>query len=151
MRAYPPAFATMILLAATACAELAGPEQNAQVLAELTPAMRCDASLPYFGVHRTSRDSRPEIIPADGRIDMANDGGWCVIRYQTTMPNGGLARFPAEVRTPPSNGDVVVGTLDGHLRIAYRPARGFTGEDQFLVRTTSPLIYDIPVKVRVRS
>jgi hypothetical protein len=133
------------------CAELVGPEQNAKALAEMTPAMRCETSLPFFGVYRASRDSRPEVIPADGRMDMGNDGGWCVIRLRPTGPSGGLARFPAVVRTPPAHGEVVVGTLDGQLRIAYRPARGFAGEDQFLVRTTSPMVYDIPVRVRVGS
>lgn len=45
----------------------------------------------------------------------------------------------------------MVGTLNGLLRIAYRPAPGFTGQDTFTVNLHGPLPYTVPVRVAVAA
>lgn len=133
------------------CASLQRPEQNAAALAALPVAAYCDAKLPFFGYYRYDQDTPELYIGPDASIGVVNDGGWCAIRYQVTMPNGSLTTSEAIVTHPPAHGSTMVGTLDGKLRIAYRPAPGFTGEDTFSVYLTGPIPYKIPVAVRVGS
>jgi hypothetical protein len=151
MRVRQAGLVALTILAA-GCAGLQPPEQNAAQLAALAPpAAQCEPTLPFFGFYRYSRDERPQYVEPDGRIVMGNDGGWCVIRYQVMTPNGGFATTEAEIRKEPAHGSVIVGTLDGLLRIAYRPAPGFVGEDGFAVYLRGPVPYLVPIKVWVRS
>jgi len=139
----------MYLLVLAGCASLAPPEQNAAQLAALPPTATCDARLPFFGYYRYSRDELMQYVEPDAQIAMGNDGGWCSIGYQTQMPNGAPSVSEASVTKPPGHGEAMVGTLNGRLRIAYRPAPGFTGRDEFTVNLHSPLPYTIPVMVTV--
>ena len=141
---------TLVLaMLAAGCASLWPPEQNAAALAALAPAARCHADLPFFGYYKYTRDEPMQYMEPDGRIAMGNDGGWCMIRYQLTMPNGGLSAGEMEVTQPPVGGTVMVGTLDRLLRIAYQPNPGFTGQDAFLVHIKGPIPYVVPIRVFV--
>lgn len=146
---FSKAGALALTILAAGCASLWPPEQNAAALAALTQAARCQAELPFFGYYRYSRDEVTQYMEPDGRIVMGNDGGWCMIRYQLTMPNGGLSAGELEVTQPPMSGTVMVGTLDRLLRIAYRPNPGFTGQDAFLVLIKGPIPYVVPIRVFV--
>ncbi len=131
------------------CAAWQLPEQNAEALAALPIAARCEAELPFFGYYRYSRDEATQYMAPDGRIVMGQDGGWCMIRYQVAMVNSAPVMARAEVRQAPTQGSVMVGTLDGLLRIAYRPNPGFMGQDAFLVSLHGPVSYVVPVRVFV--
>lgn len=133
------------------CAQWQAPEQNAAELAALPMAANCDARLPFFGYYSYGNRPPDMYIQPDARIAMGNDGGWCAIRYQMAMPNGSVTTSEAVVTRPPAHGSVVVGTLEGKLRIAYRPAPGFQGDDAFLVYLKGPIPYKLPVQVRVGS
>lgn len=137
---------TAVGLALLGCAQ---PEQNAAELSRLTYTTTCDARLPFFGYYRYSRDEMLQYVEPDARIAMGNDGGWCAIRYQALMPNGGYTVARAEVAQPPAHGLAMVGTLDGMLRIAYRPQESFVGNDNFEVRLVGPIPYTVPVRVTV--
>lgn len=137
---------TVLGLALLGCAQ---PEQNAAELSRLNYTTTCDARLPFFGYYRYSRDEMPQYVEPDARIAMANDGGWCAIHYQALMPNGGYTVARAEVAQPPVHGSAMVGTLDGKLRIAYRPEKSFVGNDGFEVRLLGPIPYTVPVRVTV--
>jgi hypothetical protein len=145
------AIAVPMVVLLGACTSLRPAEQNAVQLAALPAAGTCQADLPFFGYYRYTRDEREQYVDPDGRIAMANDGGWCAIRYQVMMLNGGFATGNAEVKAPPAHGEVLVGTLDGLLRIAYRPQPGFVGSDVFSVYLRGPIPYVIPVRVKVAS
>ena len=137
------------LLGLAGCASLAPPERNAAQLAALKPAATCDARLPFFGYYRYTRDEMLQFAEPDARIAIGNDGGWCSIQYQAQMPNGAFTVADASVTIPPGHGEAMVGTLSGLLRIAYRPAPGFTGQDVFTVNLHGPLPYTVPVRVTV--
>jgi hypothetical protein len=142
--------ACLVLLSGLAgCASLAPVEQNAAQLAALPPAATCDARLPFFGYYRYARDEMQQYAEPDASIAMGNDGGWCSIAYQAQMPNGAPTVADASVTRPPGHGEAMVGTLNGLLRIAYRPAPGFTGPDAFTVSLHGPLPYTVPVRVVV--
>ena len=127
------------------------PNQNAALLTGLHPAADCVASLPVFG--RFARGSGPPgelYLPPDGRIAMANDGGWCTIDFTHSMYEGLLPIVaPLHVRRPPAHGEAMVGSVGPSMRIAYRPAPGFTGSDGFSVRMGGPQPWNIPVEVLV--
>jgi len=144
MRALVPLAAAGIALAG--CAP---PEQNAAELSRLAYTAHCDARLPFFGYYRYSRDEMMQYVAPDASIVMTNDGGWCAMHYQALSPSGGFAVAPSEISVPPANGSAIVGTVDGVLRIAYRPNSSFTGNDQFEVRLISPIPYTVPVRVVV--
>lgn len=139
-------FVTALGLALLGCAQ---PEQNATELSRLTYTTTCDPRLPFFGYYRYSRDEMFQYVEPDARIAMANDGGWCAIRYQALMPNGGYTVAWAEVAQPPVHGTAMVGTLDGTLRIAYKPTQSFVGNDKFEIRLLGPIPYTVPVRVTV--
>ncbi len=127
------------------------PDRNAPALVALRPAADCQSALPFFGHVRYPDDSIRgwQFIPADGSIQMRNDGGWCSIRHQFNF-NGALSTPEMTVLAPPTHGQVVLGALEGQLRLAYQPKPGFSGTDQFLVRLHSPIPEEIPVGVIVR-
>ena len=136
-------------LLVAACQAASRPEQNAQALAALHPAADCAPSLPWFG--RLYYGPAPwdmTYMAPDGRIRMGNDGGWCMIGFNVQWA-GIDVDAPLSVRTPPAHGEVMVGSLAGRDRIAYRPAPGFTGSDAFSVHMASPEPWDIPVRVEV--
>ena len=79
---------------------------------------------------------------------MNNDGGWCQISHIFVF------RDVEEVgtmtlATPPAHGEVRTGNVGKQLRIAYRPAPGFTGIDDFVVHLATPQPWDIPIRVVV--
>ena len=89
-----------------------------------------------------------DYIPPNGNIGMNNDGGWCQISHIFVF------REVEEVDTmtlvtPPSHGEVRTGNVGKQLRIAYRPAAGFTGIDNFVVHLATPEPWDIPIRVVV--
>jgi hypothetical protein len=137
-----------LTLAVAGCA--ATPPQNAARLAALPPARVCHARLPTFGRFPGGHSMAFDIVmPPHGRIAMDNDGGWCAIRFHFAV----RGQIPVIARLhlvrPPAHGRVVLGTLRGAMRIAYRPAPGFTGRDRFAVRMGGPEPWVIPVRVRV--
>ena len=117
----------------------------------LQPAHTCTASLPLFGRFPGGPGATFDTyIPPQGRIAMANEGGWCVISFTHSFrgrPQEILA--PLRVLQPPAHGEVVVGATGGAMRIAYRPAPGYVGPDRFTVRMAAPETWDIPVQVTV--
>ncbi len=123
--------------------------QDDAELSRLNYSTQCDARLPFFGYYRYTRDEMTQYVAPDGRIAMANDGSWCAIHYQALSINGGFTVTQSEVSVPPAHGSALVGTVDGLLRIAYRPNTSFTGNDNFEVRLTSPFPYTVPVRVSV--
>lgn len=127
------------------------PDHNAQALTALRPAAECQSALPFFGHVRFPGDPMRawQFIPAEGSIQMRNDGGWCSIRHQFNF-NGALSTPEMTMLDPPAHGQVVLGALEGRIRLAYQPAPGFSGTDQFRVRLHSPIPEEIPVGVVVR-
>ncbi len=146
-----PASPAILLLAIplVSCAGLKAPEQNAADLAALPAAGMCESSLPFFGHYLGPGERLPQYAAPDGRITMRNDGGWCWIRHQLVLNNTPTVGTFTLLQ-PPAHGQVVVGTLDGLARIAYRPEPGFFGNDDFTVRVTNPMRDVIPVRVIVR-
>lgn len=139
----------LFAIAVAGCQPPSVPDQNAATLQALTPAKRCEAGLPYFGHYQYGRDDTGlQYAAADGRIAMANDGGWCAIRHvffrreRQETPELFIIQNPA-------HGAVTVGSVAGELRIAYRPAPGFTGQDAFELRTGGNDRLPIPVWVTV--
>jgi hypothetical protein len=124
---------------------------NVEALSQLRPAQACSASLPFFGhyYHAGERNAGSFFQPADGRIALRNDGGWCAIRHRFAWL--GLVMAPRmTLEVPPRHGEVVLGALDGDLRLAYRPHPGYAGPDEFVVRLHSPIPETIPVRVIVQ-
>ena len=79
---------------------------------------------------------------------MANGGGWCTIRFEHYW-NSLQIRPPMRVETPPNAGEVIVGSVDMVLQIAYRPRPGFAGADGFRVHIGGGEPEVIPVRVLV--
>ena len=109
----------------------------------------CQPNLPVFGRFYYPGDIWPgDYLPPHGSILMSNDGGWCqighVFTYRQAVSVGTLS-----VATPPIHGQVRTGAVGPQLRIAYRPAPGFTGTDGFVVHLNTPEPWDIPVQVTV--
>jgi len=127
------------------------PNQNAARLIALHPAARCTASLPWFGRYPAGDEQVPEIYRApDGRIAMDNDGGWCTIDFTYSIYAGLLPVVaPLRVARPPAHGAAEVGSVGPAMRIAYRPAPGFAGQDDFAVHMGGPEPWTIPVHVTV--
>jgi hypothetical protein len=72
---------------------------------------------------------------AVAQMSIRNDGGWCWSDGYA-MPQTGfyLSASDLKVTTPPKHGEVAIGDMPSHhLRIAYRPAAGFSGEDSYTV------------------
>ena len=125
--------------------------QNAAALTALRPAATCAATLPWFGRYPTGNWRVPDIYePPDGRMTMANDGGWCTAAFTYSMYAGRLPIVaPLRVARPPAHGEAVVGSVGPSMRIAYRPAPGFAGTDAFTVSMAGPEPWTIPVHVLV--
>ena len=135
-------------LALAACAAV--PEQNAALLSTLHKATPCEASLPTFGRFPGGRDATFDTyLPPHGTIRTGNDGGWCAIRFSYAVRGQIPVIAPLDLGTPPEHGQVALGTLNGRMRIAYRPAPGYAGPDRFTVRMGGPEPWIIPVHVVV--
>ena len=145
-----PSFLTCAALAALVSGCQQTPDSNAQALASLRPVADCQSALPFFGHVRYPGDPLRgwQFIPAEGSIQMRNDGGWCSIRHQFNF-NGAISTPEMTMLDPPSHGEVVLGALEGRIRLAYQPKPGFIGTDQFRVRLHSPIPEEIPVRVVV--
>lgn len=145
-----------LLVSLAACQ--AAPPSAAQAaatarLAALPAAQACHAALPVFGrfptgVHSVGLDI---YLPPDGRITMDNDGGWCAIRFSHLLRGAIPVIGRLRLLHPPRHGAVQLGTLDGKMVIAYRPAQGFAGPDRFTVRMGGPQPWTIPVQVQVHA
>jgi hypothetical protein len=139
----------MLALPIAGCQTTQGPGQNEAGLLTLTPSRACATDLPYFG-HEQYPNGRTglQYSPPRGGISTSNDGGWCAIRHayyfrtRETTPE-------LRVTKPPAHGEVVVGSVGGLLRIAYRPTRGYVGPDWFEVHIAGPDPDVIPVSVSV--
>ncbi|MBV1799594.1 hypothetical protein [Siccirubricoccus sp. G192] len=69
--------------------------------------------------------------PAEARMVMGNDGGWCGITLAQPGPRPYTAGL---VANRPEHGRVHVRTVGDRTRVDYIPDRGFTGTDAFAVR-----------------
>ena len=137
-----------LALGLSGCA--ATPPQNAARLAAQPMAKACHASLPTFGRFPGGHSMNFDIVmPPHGRIAMDNDGRWCAIRFHFAVRGQIPVIAPLHLARAPAHGRVVLGNLDGAMRIAYRPAPGFAGRDRFVVRMGGPEPWVIPVRVRV--
>ncbi len=127
---------------------------QAQMTAEaelraLPPARSCSALLPDFGAREQAGGANVIFLAPNGVMDIRNDGGGCWIRYRYRV--GGKPVVPdMRISTPPDFGKVLVGGVDGELRIAYRPQTGYEGYDQFVVLLDTPEKWQIPVRVAVQ-
>ena len=144
--------ATALLLAGlTAGCDIPPPPQQstAAEMQALMSSRLCEPNLPVFGRFFFPGDVPPgTYIPPQGNIRMNNDGGWCQISHIFVF------RDVEEVgtmtlATPPAHGEVRTGNVGKQLRIAYRPAPGFTGIDDFVVHLATPQPWDIPIRVVV--
>ena len=150
-REFSAAAAALTLAAALSGCQAPPPEQNAAALSALSPAHGCTASLPTFGRFPGGPDATFDTyLPPDGRIAMANDGGWCTIAFTHNWRGGTLELVsPLSVRVPPAHGEAMVGSVGTTMRIAYRPAPGYVGPDRFSVHMAGPDPWNIPVRVVV--
>ena len=126
------------------------PQQStAAEMQALASSSLCEPNLPVFGRFFFPGDVPPgTYIPPQGNIRMNNDGGWCQISHIFVF------REVEEVgtmtlATPPAHGEVRSGNVGKQLRIAYRPAPGFAGIDDFVVHLATPQPWDIPIRVIV--
>jgi hypothetical protein len=69
--------------------------------------------------------------PAEARMVVGNDGGWCGITVAQPGPRPYTAGL---VANRPEHGRVHVRTVGDRTRVDYIPDRGFTGTDAFAVR-----------------
>jgi hypothetical protein len=140
--------AAAALLGLVGCEPPIGPGQNAAALAALNTSRACVAALPPFGYFHYPGDRLEFYAAPAGTILMGDDGGWCQIRFRHFWGDRPI-QAPLAVTTPPAHGDTLVGSIGVDLRIGYRPAPGFAGEDAFVVHLTAPQPFDIPVRVTV--
>ncbi len=64
-------------------------------------------------------------------MTVGNDGGWCAI----TIAQGGQPYAAGLLTILPTHGKVYIHTVGDATRIDYTPDAGFTGSDNFAVRT----------------
>lgn len=139
----------IVLLALTGCQQPLGPGQNATALSGLPTSRACVPNLPPFGYWQYPGERLPMVYaPPNGTILLGDDGGWCQIRFEHFWGDRPI-QAPLAVTTPPAHGETLVGSVGTSLRIAYRPANGFAGQDAFSVHLTAPQPFDIPVHVIV--
>ena len=131
------------------CQAVSQPEQNRAELEGLRPARDCSASLPVFGRFPGGGPREVTYLPPNGSIVVGNDGGWCTIQAEAQWERQ-VYTADLQVTQPPAHGGVVVGSVNGKLRIAYRPAPNYVGPDGFRVALGGPTPWDIPVSVAVR-
>jgi hypothetical protein len=135
-------------LALASCNMGPQPGTSAANVEALPMARDCAASLPTFGRFYYPGNPLGTYMPPNGSIRTSNDGGWCWTKYvfywgqQPIVPG-------MRVSVPPQHGEVRTGAIGTELRFAYRPVPGFTGEDYFEIRLTSPDPWDVPVRVTV--
>jgi hypothetical protein len=112
-------------------------------VAGLQSSHDCQTSLPTFG------HPDYQYWPPQGRIAMSNDGGWCWVQFGQVFR---ALQFVPEtiVVDQPANGQVTLEKMKDRISVAYRPSPGFTGADQFAVRTEGPFPHTIPFAVIVR-
>ncbi len=135
-------------LAVAGCQPAPGPGQNVSVLNALPQARVCVTSLPPFGRWQYAHERVIYYVPPNASLTVDNDGAWCQIMFQHWW-GGQPLQAPLSVITPPAHGEAVVGSVGVSLRIAYRPAPGFSGRDSFVVHLTAPEPWDIAVPVSV--
>jgi hypothetical protein len=109
----------------------------------LRPAQTCQTTLPMFG-HLYGEYWAPH-----GAIELSNDGGWCWLQFGQMFRRNAIVP-DVQVIQLPSHGEVVARRMPDRVSIAYRPAPGFAGTDQFKVRTKGPIPHTIPFDVTVR-
>jgi hypothetical protein len=65
-------------------------------------------------------------------IRVSSGGGWCWVDISATM---GTIRIVAtySLTHAPAHGEVLMGEVNQKMRIAYRPASGFVGDDSFVI------------------
>jgi len=153
LRAWPAIIgaAALLVTGLTAGCNIPPPVQqsSAAEMQALVSSKSCEPDLPVFGrFFFPGGESPGDYIPPNGNISMNNDGGWCQISHVFVF------REVEEVDTmtlvtPPSHGAVRTGNVGKQLRIAYRPAAGFTGVDNFVVHLATPQPWDIPIRVVV--
>jgi hypothetical protein len=100
---------------------------SASLLAQSIPAEAADAL------------TRAGECSVNGRsMTLKNDGGWCWNVVAISAPRMGkkagitLSSNALTVASQPQHGQVAIADVeDGKVRIAYRPAAGFAGDDKF--------------------
>lgn len=150
---WPGAIGTLALLAAgiTAGCDIPPPPQQstAAEMQALAPSKLCEPNLPVFGRFFFPGDVPPgTYIPPQGNIRMNNDGNWCQISHVFVFRQVEEVGTMTLAKTP-AHGEVRTGAVGKQLRIAYRPAPGFIGTDDFVVHLAVSQPWDIPVRVIV--
>ena len=120
-------------------------------MAGLRKAAVCTAALPPFGYINDS------FYPANGTMQMGNDGGWCWVDMVFTFTgsydrNEDSVPTVAQVKllTSPAHGEAKIATFGDTVRYAYRPTAGFSGADRFVVyAATANHDFDIPIRITV--
>jgi hypothetical protein len=121
--------APLAIIALAAGGNMTVAQQSAADVTSLPNAKTCSAHINKFGYYN-------DRTPGQGTIQMTNDGGWCWIEMAFTSRN--TYYVPAmTISQPPRNGTALTGGVDTsggkRVRLAYRPAPGFTGSDSFTV------------------
>jgi hypothetical protein len=63
---------------------------------------------------------------------MSGSGGWCWVDIWATMNSLKIVATYSVTRAP-MHGEVLMGEVNQKMRIAYRPAAGFVGDDSFVI------------------
>lgn len=126
-----PGMARRALAPAAALALLAGCAQQPQVA---RPAARVYAVDLQGGAKVCTVPAEVALSaerPAEVRMVVGNDGGWCGISVSQPGPKPFSAGL---VTDRPSHGRVHIRTVGDVTRVDYIPDQGFAGEDAFAVR-----------------
>jgi len=107
----------------------------------LQKARTCSGMVPKIDLRYT------RFAPPQATIRMSNDGGWCWAEFSVNPSTGfGFSHAAgwagptlpvapdSDMIEPPAHGTVLIGTVNGQTRLAYRPLSGFTGADEFRVK-----------------
>jgi len=91
-----------------------------------------------------STDSdRPATIVA------SNEGGWCphIRKVGMAVRYGGQGNRVYDIAQPPQHGTLAQDNQNTQMVVSYKPTRGYTGTDSFVLRTTNnvKLAYSVSV------
>ena len=112
-------------------------------LAALQQAKECVANVARFGRIGGT------VYQPSATIQMANDGGWCWAQIRFTW-QGGAITPSLKLLQPQQHCQLMFGSVEQRVRLAYHPNPGFVGSDTFTVSAPLPdQAWDVPVAVTV--